>query len=88
MNTGQLCKIHQLIQLKHQYKLRLFIDESVSFGSLGKHGKGITEHEKISVINSLSLLLNISMWVNLKEKSSNHFIWPYIAIFCRWMIWI
>ena len=61
MNTGQLCKIHQLIQLKHQYKLRLFIDESVSFGSLGKHGKGITEHEKISVVNSLILLLNISI---------------------------
>ena len=67
MNTGQLCKIHQLIQLKHQYKLRLFIDESVSFGSLGKHGKGITEHEKISVINSLSLPLNISRWVHLKK---------------------
>ena len=59
MNTGQLCKIHQLIQLKHRYKLRLFIDESVSFGSLGKHGKGITEHENISVRNNLNLLLNI-----------------------------
>ena len=66
MNTGQLCKIHQLIQLKHQYKLRLFIDESVSFGSLGKHGKGITEHEKISVRNNLNLPLNISMWAHLK----------------------
>ena len=80
MNTGQLCKIHQLIQLKHQYKLRLFIDESVSFGSLGKHGKGITEHEKISVRNSLSLLLNISMWAHL-DKSDNPFIWSDIAIF-------
>ena len=67
MNTGQLCKIHQLIQLKHQYKLRLFIDESVSFGSLGKHGKGITEHENISVINCLNLLLNISLYLYLKE---------------------
>ena len=61
MNTGQLCKIHQLIQLKHQYKLRLFIDESVSFGSLGKHGKGITEHENISVIKHLNLPPNIYM---------------------------
>ena len=78
MNTGQLCKIHQLIQLKHRYKLRLFIDESVSFGSLGKHGKGITEHENISVRNNLNLLLNISMWV--KEKSHNHFVWSDIAI--------
>ena len=65
MNTGQLCKIHQLIQLKHQYKLRLFIDESVSFGSLGKHGKGITEHENISVRNKLNLPLNVS----IKEKA-------------------
>ena len=50
MNTGQVCNIRQMIELKHKYKLRLFIDESVSFGSLGKHGKGITEHEDISVI--------------------------------------
>ena len=78
MNTGQLCKIHQLIQLKHQYKLRLFIDESVSFGSLGKHGKGITEHEEISVVNGLIILLNISMWAHL--KGHNHFMWPDIAI--------
>ena len=86
MNTGQLCKIHQLIQLKHQYKLRLFIDESVSFGSLGKHGKGITEHEKISVRNSLSLLLNISMWVHL--KAIIHLYGLTLPFFCRWMIWI
>ena len=87
MNTGQLCKIHQLIQLKHQYKLRLFIDESVSFGSLGKHGKGITEHEKISVRNSLSLLLNISMWV-LLIKAIIHLYGLTLPFFCRWMIWI
>ena len=83
MNTGQLCKIHQLIQLKHQYKLRLFIDESVSFGSLGKHGKGITEHEKISVRNSLSLLLNI-----LLIKAIIHLYGLTLPFFCRWMIWI
>ena len=81
MNTGQLCKIHQLIQLKHQYKLRLFIDESVSFGSLGKHGKGITEHENISVIKHLNLPPNIYI-------SNNHLMWPKITICCRWMIWI
>ena len=49
MNTGQICNIHRIVELKHKYKLRLFIDESVSFGSLGQHGKGITEHAKISV---------------------------------------
>ena len=49
MNTGQICDIHRIVELKHKYKLRLFIDESVSFGSLGQHGKGITEHANISV---------------------------------------
>ena len=49
MNTGQICDIQRIVELKHKYKLRLFIDESVSFGSLGQHGKGITEHANISV---------------------------------------
>ena len=50
MNTGNICKLAQMINLKHKYKLRLFIDESISFGTLGLTGKGITEHLKISVI--------------------------------------
>jgi len=49
MNTGQICDIQRIVELKHKYKLRLFIDESVSFGSLGQHGKGITEHANISM---------------------------------------
>ena len=50
MNTGNICKLDQMIDLKHKYKLRLFIDESISFGTLGSTGKGITEYLKISVI--------------------------------------
>ena len=49
MNTGSICKLDQMIELKHKYKLRLFIDESISFGTLGSTGKGITEHLNISV---------------------------------------
>jgi serine palmitoyltransferase len=30
--------------LKYKYKVRLFIDESVSFGVLGANGRGVTEH--------------------------------------------
>ena len=57
MNTGQVCKIHRLVELKHKYKLRLFIDESVSFGSLGQHGKGITEHAGISVCGTCEKII-------------------------------
>eukprot|EP00095_Tigriopus_kingsejongensis_P010689 maker-scaffold261_size233860-snap-gene-1.28 protein:Tk10689 transcript:maker-scaffold261_size233860-snap-gene-1.28-mRNA-1 annotation:"hypothetical protein DAPPUDRAFT_301811" len=49
MNTGTLCNIDPMLELKRQYKLRLFIDESVSFGTLGEHGKGITEYKNISM---------------------------------------
>jgi len=43
-NTGKMCPLPDIVQLKNKYKLRLFIDESNSFCVLGKTGRGITEH--------------------------------------------
>ncbi|XP_041449079.1 serine palmitoyltransferase 1 [Drosophila obscura] len=47
MNTGEICPLPQLVALRKQYKLRIFIDESISFGTLGKGGRGVTEHFNI-----------------------------------------
>ncbi|XP_076246649.1 serine palmitoyltransferase subunit I [Calliopsis andreniformis] len=44
MNTGNICPLPELVALCKKYKLRIFIDESISFGTLGAHGKGVTEH--------------------------------------------
>ncbi|XP_017027839.1 serine palmitoyltransferase 1 [Drosophila kikkawai] len=44
MNTGEICPLPELVSLRQKYKLRLFIDESISFGTLGKGGRGVTEH--------------------------------------------
>ncbi|XP_062519443.1 serine palmitoyltransferase 1-like isoform X2 [Corticium candelabrum] len=44
MNYGDICPLPELIALKYKYKVRLFIDESVSFGVLGANGRGVTEH--------------------------------------------
>lgn len=44
MNTGNICPLPELVILCRKYKLRIFIDESISFGTLGEHGKGITEY--------------------------------------------
>lgn len=44
MNTGSICPLPDLVALCKKYKLRIFIDESISFGTLGAHGKGVTEH--------------------------------------------
>ncbi|XP_023223298.1 serine palmitoyltransferase 1-like [Centruroides sculpturatus] len=49
MNHGDICPLPKLIELKSKYKVRLFIDESCSFGVLGKNGRGVTEHFGIPV---------------------------------------
>lgn len=49
VNSGEICPLPEIIELRKQYKLRLILDESVSFGSLGKTGRGIIEHFSIDV---------------------------------------
>lgn len=49
MNSGEICPLPEIIELRKRYKLRLILDESVSFGSLGKTGRGIIEHFNIGV---------------------------------------
>uniref|UniRef100_T1J9G1 Serine palmitoyltransferase 1 n=1 Tax=Strigamia maritima TaxID=126957 RepID=T1J9G1_STRMM len=49
MNHGDLCPLPELVVLKNRYKVRLFIDESISLGVLGKTGRGVTEHFGVPV---------------------------------------
>ncbi|KAI8037628.1 serine palmitoyltransferase 1 [Drosophila gunungcola] len=44
MNTGEICPLPELVALRQKYKLRLFLDESISFGTMGQGGRGVTEH--------------------------------------------
>jgi len=37
------------MELKRKYKYRLILDESYSFGMVGKHGRGVTEYYNIPV---------------------------------------
>nr|UVW99759.1 serine palmitoyltransferase 1 [Sogatella furcifera] len=50
MKFGDICPLPQLIELRKKHKLRIFIDESISFGTLGKHGRGVTEYFNIPKI--------------------------------------
>jgi len=47
VNYGDLAPLPKLLELKYKYKVRIFIEETMSFGVLGKTGKGITEHYEI-----------------------------------------
>lgn len=43
-NTGELANLPKIVELKNKYKYRLFLDETLSLGVLGKTGRGLTEH--------------------------------------------
>jgi serine palmitoyltransferase len=47
MNSGDICPLPELVELRKKYKLRIFIDECVSFGTLGDHGRGVTEYYSV-----------------------------------------
>lgn len=49
MNTGTICPLPELVKLKYKYKARIFLEESLSFGVLGEHGRGVTEHYGINI---------------------------------------
>lgn len=47
--TGSMCPLRELVEVAKRHKIRLFIDESRSFGLLGDDGKGITQHLNVDV---------------------------------------
>ncbi|CAF1041912.1 unnamed protein product [Adineta steineri] len=57
MNYGDICPLPRMVELKYKYKYRIFMDESVSFGTIGQTGRGVTEYhnvdrQKIDLISS------------------------------------
>ena len=48
-NYGDICPLDKLVALKNKYKVYLFVEESFSFGTLGKTGRGISEHFGIDI---------------------------------------
>ena len=63
MNTGTLVNLPEMVKLRAQYKCRLFLDETISFGVLGATGKGVREHFGIpnSEIDLIASTLEHSM---------------------------
>lgn len=56
-NSGQIAPLDEIVKLKEKYRFRVVLDESNSFGVLGKAGRGLTEFcgvpvEKIDIITA------------------------------------
>lgn len=54
--TGQMCPLEDLVRIKQKYKIRLFLEESNTFGLLGSKGKGLTEYLNVD-INDLDMIM-------------------------------
>ncbi|MED6118502.1 serine palmitoyltransferase component [Stylosanthes scabra] len=48
-NSGQIAPLDEIIKLKEKYKFRVLLDESNSFGVLGKSGRGLTEYSGVPI---------------------------------------
>jgi serine palmitoyltransferase len=45
--VGDACDLPRLIELKERYKFRIILDETWSFGVLGRTGRGLTEAQNV-----------------------------------------
>ena len=57
VNYGDMCPLPRMLELKYKYRYRIFMDESVSFGTIGHSGRGVTEYfnvdrQQIDLISS------------------------------------
>lgn len=83
MNTGEMCPLAEIIELRRRYKLRLILDESVSFGTLGKNGRGIIEHLNLNVsIMKSRDPFTTSLLLKLMFISSSNYFSVKILIWC------
>ncbi|KAL8951680.1 MAG: hypothetical protein Q9222_002360 [Ikaeria aurantiellina] len=48
-NIGDMVDLVRIMELKQRYKFRLILDETWSFGVLGRTGAGVTEHQAVNV---------------------------------------
>jgi 7-keto-8-aminopelargonate synthetase-like enzyme len=47
--TGSIAPLAELVKLKEKHGALLILDETLSFGTLGTHGRGLTEHTGVDV---------------------------------------
>jgi serine palmitoyltransferase len=58
-NSGDICPLSEIMRLKEEFCYRLILDESLSFGSLGKTGRGITEHFSVNITDVEVVVLTL-----------------------------
>merc|ERR1711939_485201 len=55
-NVGDVVDLPRLVELKHRYKFRIILDETWSYGVLGRTGRGVTEAQNVDP-NQVDMLI-------------------------------
>lgn len=55
-NTGDMVNLPKVVELKHKYKFRIILDESWSYGVLGRTGRGVTEQQNVDA-NEIDMII-------------------------------
>ncbi|KAJ6340444.1 hypothetical protein OIU77_008244 [Salix suchowensis] len=50
-NSGQIAPLNEIIRLKEKYIFRVLLDESNSFGALGRSGRGLTAYHGVPKVD-------------------------------------
>ena len=50
-NVGDVVDLPRIIDMKFKYKFRILLDETWSYGILGRSGRGVTEHQNVDPTN-------------------------------------
>lgn len=58
--TGEICPLKEIAAMCRKSKVRIFVDETLSFGVLGATGRGITEYLDVPVMNFIFIILPIT----------------------------
>lgn len=56
LHTGDIAPLAEIIRLKHEYKFRIVLDESLAFGVLGRTGRGLCEHVGADIGNDVEIV--------------------------------
>ncbi|KAL7275829.1 serine palmitoyltransferase component [Rhizina undulata] len=59
-NTGDMVDLPKIIELKQRFKYRLILDETYSFGILGRTGRGVAEHQNVDPMSVDMLVGSLS----------------------------
>ncbi|KAH8976907.1 pyridoxal phosphate-dependent transferase [Lactarius hatsudake] len=70
---GAMVDLPNLIELKHKYKYRLILDESISFGTVGRTGRGLTELYNVPA-TQIDMIIGSRIVVDHQHINSTSFV--------------